>query len=116
MQWSLQRLEILSVCSGMAISLLLPRAEEKKEKYRKKNKIRYLYTMAEKSKGTTEESRKKKRMFQEIYRSTPTRTAGPLHIYRYTQKTQQSEPILVFHDFCSPLSVLLSNHLLKELE
>jgi hypothetical protein len=36
MQWSLQRLEILSVCSGMAISLLLPRAEEKKEKYRKK--------------------------------------------------------------------------------
>jgi hypothetical protein len=88
----------------------------KERKVPQKNKIRYLYTMAEKSKGTTEESRKKKRMFQEIYRSTPTRTAGPLHIYRYTQKTQQSEPILVFHDFCSPLSVLLSNHLLNELE
>jgi hypothetical protein len=32
----------------------------KERKVPQKNKIRYLYTMAEKSKGTTEESRKKK--------------------------------------------------------
>jgi len=93
MQWSLQRLEILSVCSGMAISLLLPRAEEKKEKYRKKNKIRYLYIMAEKSKGTTEESRKKNACFKKFTDQPPPALLGPC---TYTGTHKKRSKVSIF--------------------